>query len=310
MPTIGLLSMDTFTEEPGFPTGTPQNQVVLPTRRSTQLRPPVGLFSGKVALVTGSESGIGRETARELARQGASVMLNGLRPDRLTETLNTFLDAGYAADACVADVTDFTACQQLIRDTIAAFGQLDILVANASISMRAYFNDLDVDVFRAVCDSNIYGTVYPLKAALPHLLATKGCVTFISSISSLNGIPSGSAYCAGKAAVSNLAHTLRLEWHKTGMHVGVIHLGFTANDPEKRVFAADGTPVLMAHRPSRWQMSQQEVARAITRHIHRRRANTVLSGMGKLNAMLSRFFPRLVDKIVLTSMKLRPELYE
>ncbi len=302
--------MDTFTEEPGFPTATPQKQVIQPGRYYTHPPRPTGPFAGKVALITGSESGIGRETARELARQGAFVMLNGLRPDRLAETLSTFIEAGYMAEACIADVTDFTACQQLIDATIAAFGQLDILVANASISMRAYFNDLDIDVFRAVCDSNIYGTVYPLKAALPYLLATKGCVTFISSISSLNGIPSGSAYCAGKAAVSNLAHTLRLEWHKTGMHVGVIHLGFTANDPEKRVFAANGTPVQMAHRPSRWQMSQQEVAQAIARHIQRRRAKTILSGMGKLNATLSRFFPRLVDRIVLISMKLRPELYE
>ncbi len=302
--------MDTSTDNSPFPAVSPQKQLVHPFRKPTQPPPTSGPFVGKVALVTGSESGIGRETARELARQGAYVMLNGLRPDHLAATLLTFTEAGYVAEACVADVTDFAACQQLIHTTIVAFGQLDILVANASISMRAYFNDLDVDVFRAVCDSNIYGTVYPLKAALPHLLESKGCVTFVSSISSLNGIPSGSAYCAGKAAVSNLAHTLRLEWYKTGLHVGVIHLGFTTNDPEKRVFAANGEPVPMAHRPPRWQMSQQEVAQAITRHIHRRRAKTVLTGMGKLNATLSRFFPGLVDKIVLLSMKLRPELYE
>ena len=301
--------MDTSTEKGPFLTAQPQKQVSQPFRQQAQ-RVSGGRFTGKVALITGSESGVGRETARELARQGASVMLNGLRPERLAETLSSFHEAGYVAEACVADVTDFAACQRLVDETIVAFGQLDILVANASISMRAYFNDLDIEVFRAVCDSNIYGTVYPLKAALPHLQVSKGCVTFVSSISSLNGIPSGSAYCAGKAAVSNLAHTLRLEWHKTGMHVGVIHLGFTANDPEKRVFAANGEPVLMAHRPPRWQMSQKEVAQAIARHIYRRRAKTVLTGMGKLNAALSRFFPGLVDRIVLLSMKLRPELYE
>ncbi|WP_229379741.1 SDR family oxidoreductase [Fibrella forsythiae] len=301
--------MDTYIDKPSSTGTLPGNQANGPIRERTWPL-PTGPFGGKVALITGSESGIGRETARELARQGACVMLNGLRPDRLAETLGTFTEAGYVAEACVADVTKVDECQRLIDETILAFGKLDILVANASISMRAYFNDLDVDVFRAVCDSNIYGTVYPLKAALPYLRATKGCVTFVSSISALNGIPSGSAYCAGKAAVSNLAHTLRLEWHKTGMHVGVIHLGFTANDPEKRVFAAHGEPVPLAHRPPRWQMTQQQVAQAITRHIRRRRANTVLTGMGKLNATLSRFFPGLVDWIVLLSMKLRPELYE
>ena len=305
--------MDTFTEQITF---LPNQPVTPPHRQPRRVGAGctqtaiTGIFAGKVALITGSESGIGRETARELARQGAAVMLNGLRPDQLADTLHSFAEAGYVAEAYVADVTNFEACQRLIDATIRAFGRLDIVVANASISMRAYFNDLDVDVFRAVCDSNIYGTVYPLKAALPHLRTTKGCVTFISSISSLNGIPSGSAYCAGKAAMSNLAHTLRLEWHGTGMHIGVIHLGFTANDPDKRVFAANGEPVPLAHRPPRWQMSQQEVAKAITRHIHRRRAKTVLTGMGRLNATLTRFFPALVDRIVLFSMKLRPELYE
>ncbi len=276
----------------------------------TYAPPTAGFFVGKVALITGSESGIGRETARELARQGASVMVNGLRPDRLAATLHEFEAEGLTARTCLADVTDYTACQRLIADTVAAFGRLDILVTNASVSMRAYFNDLDVSVFRAVCDSNIYGTVYPLKAALPHLLASKGCITFISSISSINGIPSGSAYCAGKAAMSNLAHTLRLEWQGTGLHIGVIHLGFTANDPEKRVFSATGQPVPMAHRPPRWQMSQQDVARAIARHIRRRRSRTVLTFMGKLNVTLSRFFPDLVDWLVLLSKRLRPELYE
>ena len=298
--------MDTFTKQTTF---LPSQPVIFPRRQRTQTA-ATGIFAGKVALITGSESGIGRETARELARQGAAVMLNGLRSEQLADTLHSFTEAGYVAEACVADVTNFEACQHLIDATIRAFGRLDILVANASISMRAYFNDLDIDVFRAVCDSNIYGTVYPLKAALPHLCTAKGCVTFISSISSLNGIPSGSAYCAGKAAMSNLAHTLRLEWHGTGMHIGVIHLGFTANDPDKRVFAANGEPVPLAHRPTRWQMSQQEVAKAITRHIHRRRAKTVLTGMGRLNAILTLFFPALVDRIVLFSMKLRPELYE
>ena len=66
----------------------------------------------------------------------------------------------------------------------------------------------------------------------------------------------------------------------------------------------------MAHRPPRWQMSQQAVARAIARHIRHRRRRTVLTGMGKLNATLSRFLPRLVDRIVLLSQQLRPELYE
>ncbi len=127
-------------------------------------------------------------------------------------------------------------CEALVTETISKFGQLDILITNASISMRAYFADTTVETFTRVLDSNVYGSVYPLKAALPHLTRSQGSVTFISSISAFNGMPSGSAYyCAGKAAVVNLAHTLRLELGSTGVHFGVVHIGFTRNDCDKKM---------------------------------------------------------------------------
>ncbi|SHI63693.1 NADP-dependent 3-hydroxy acid dehydrogenase YdfG [Hymenobacter daecheongensis DSM 21074] len=267
-------------------------------------------FAGKVALVTGSESGIGRETARALCRQGAAVVLNGRNAQRLAQTRQEFEAAGFAVTSCVADVTDYAACEELIAAALEAFGQLDILVTNASISQRAYFADMRPEVFRQVLDSNVYGTVYPLKAALPHLTRARGSVTFISSISALNGMPSGSAYCAGKAAVANLAHTLRLELAHTGIHFGVVHIGFTQNDPDKRVLDAAGQPVPIAHRPPRWQKSQAEVAAIILDHIRRRRQRTVISTLGRLIVLIHTYLPRLGDWIVLTTTRRLRHFYE
>ena len=269
-----------------------------------------GPFAGKVAIVTGSESGVGRETARALCAQGAAVVLNGLRPDRLEAVRADLAAAGYAVAACVADVTDYAACERLTATALAAFGRLDILVANASISQRAYFAEMRPDVFRQVLDSNVYGAVFPLKAALPHLLAARGSVTFISSISALNGMPSGAAYCAGKSAVANLAHTLRLELHGSGLHLGVVYLGFTQNDPEKRVLDAAGQPVPIAYRPPRWQKSQAEVAALIVRHIRRRRRRTVLSALGRLIVLVHSVLPRLGDWVVLTTIRRMRRFYE
>ena len=275
--------------------------------------PPVatdGPFAGKVAIVTGSESGIGRETARLLCQQGALVVLNGRTPDRLTQTENDFLAQGYTVVSCLADVTDYNDCERLVATAIDAFGQLDILITNASISMRAYFADMQPDVFRQVLDSNVYGTVFPVKAALTQLIKTRGVVTFISSISALNGMPSGSAYCAGKAAISNLAHTLRLELNGTGIQFGVVHIGFTQNDPDKRVLDALGQPVPIAHRPPRWQKSQADVARIILHHIRRRRQRTVISALGRLIALVHTHLPRIGDWVVLTSIRQMRNFYE
>jgi NAD(P)-dependent dehydrogenase (short-subunit alcohol dehydrogenase family) len=152
--------------------------------------------------------------------------------------------------------------------------------------------------------------VYPLKAALPHLVRARGSVTFISSISALNGMPSGSAYCAGKAALANLAHTLRLELADTGVHFGVVHIGFTQNDADKRVLDAAGQPVPIAHRPPRWQKSQAEVAAIILQHVRRRRRRTVISALGRLILVVHTLLPRLGDWVVRTSQRRLRNFYE
>lgn len=263
-----------------------------------------------MAIVTGSESGIGRETARALCEAGAAVVLNGRQPERLEHTRHTLAAAGHRVAAYVADVTSYADCERLVATALTHFGRLDILITNASISQRAYFADMQPEVFTRVLDSNVYGSVYPLMAALPHLRASRGSVTFISSISALNGMPSGSAYCAGKAAISNLAHTLRLELADTGVHFGVVHIGFTQNDPEKRVLDAAGQPVPIAHRPPRWQKSQAEVAAIIVRHIRKRKRRTVISFLGRIIVLIHNTLPRLGDWVVLRTLKKMRNFYE
>ncbi|MBT2558227.1 SDR family oxidoreductase [Hymenobacter sp. ISL-91] len=308
-PSAPVLVVPAAKEAPAQPTDEPSTTAAAAPGRVRAL-PTAGPLAGKVAIVTGSESGIGRETARALGAAGAAVVLNGLRPERLEATRRQLEAAGATVAVCRADITDYAACEALVATAVQEFGRLDILVANASISQRAYFLDMAPEVFRRVLDSNVYGAVFPLKAALPHLLESQGSVTFISSISALNGMPSGSAYCAGKAALTNLAHTLRLELDGTGVHFGVVHIGFTENDDDKRVLDADGQPVPIAYRKPRWQKTQAEVAAIIVRHIRRRRQRTVISALGWLIAIVHTNFPRLGDWVVLTSMRRLRKFYE
>ncbi len=123
-------------------------------------------------------------------------------------------------------------------------------------------------------------------------------------------MPNGSAYCAGKAAIANLAHTIRLELYQTGIHFGIVHIGFTENDADKRVLDATGNPVPIAYRNPKYQMPRQDVSRAILRHIQKRRRRTILSPTGFLILFVHGLSPRLADAIIRWSMRHWSRFYE
>jgi short-subunit dehydrogenase len=123
-------------------------------------------------------------------------------------------------------------------------------------------------------------------------------------------MPTGSAYSAGKMALTALAQSMRIELDGTGVHIGIVHVGFTQNEDEKRVLTATGELVPVARRPAYLQQTREQVAKAILRSIRKRNFKTILSVMGKLNAFMVRFFPGLVSRIVIYSQKRMKDMYE
>lgn len=265
-------------------------------------------FAGKVALITGSGGGIGKATALELGKAGAAVMLNGRNEDKLRQASSLLQSAGINVAYTVADVQSPEGAKQLIEATVRRFGRLDILVNNASSSMRASFLDMDPEYFRTVLDSNIYGTVYPTRAALPHIEQSSGSIVFISSLAGLYGLPSASAYSAGKMALTALIQSLRAELKHTGIHLGIVYVGFTQNDDTKRVLNAKGEPVPVAHRPGGLQQTQEQVAQHIFRLILRRKHKVILSAMGKVMHLLVKVAPKIVDKVLERSTRKMSEM--
>lgn len=255
-------------------------------------------LEGKVAIITGSGGGIGKATALLLGQAGASVMLNGRNESKLKQAARELEVAGIKVDFCVADVQSHEGAQMLVDCTVQTFGKLDILVNNASSSMRAEFSEMDPVYFRAVLDSNIYGTVYPTRAAFPYIAQTKGSIVFISSLAGLYGLPSASAYSAGKMALTALIQSLRAELKHTGVHLGIVYVGFTKNDDTKRVLNAKGEPVPVAHRPGGLQQTQEQVAQNIFQLIIKRKHKTILSFMGKVMHILVKIAPTLVDIVL------------
>ena len=162
-------------------------------------------FSGKVALVTGSSSGIGEAIARSLHSLGASVVINSSSSvdagKKIAESL------GENAIYVQADISDKDACLRLIDDTLKHFGKLDILINNAGWTELVPHHDLDAltdEVFQKTFDVNVWGTWSLTKAAMPHLKkSSDGNVVTITSIAGVRPVGSSIAYAMSKAALNH-----------------------------------------------------------------------------------------------------------
>jgi len=263
----------------------------------------VSYFKNKTAIVTGSGMGIGKAIALELCRAGANVVLNGRNGERLEKTYQGLLQRGYPVVAVQGDVTKISDCNAIIQKAIDTFGNIDILITNAGISMRERFENLQPEVFSQIIESNINGSAFPALAALPHLKKTKGSIVFISSAAGMIGLPTASAYSAGKMALTAIAQSLKIEMASSDVHIGIVHVGFTQNDSEKRVLNASGELVPVASRPAYLQQTQEQVALAVLATIRKRKFKKILTVVGKLNAFAVRFFPNVVIRIITSSQK-------
>lgn len=256
-------------------------------------------FKNKVVLVTGSNLGIGKATARLLASMGAKVVLNGRTVDRLENTRSELAAAGAEVMAVAADVTSYTDCVSMIDKIMEHFQQIDVVINNAGVSMRGDFETVDPSVFKTVMEVNYLGAVNVSHAALPALKKSKGRIMFVSSVAGIRGLQSISAYCPAKMALTALAESLKIELHSTGIKVGITYVGYTQNDPLKRTIAADGRLIPIEARSEKNAQTTDQVAKAIVRNIEKGRFKRVLTKLGKLNALANKLIPRLVDRILI-----------
>ena len=259
-------------------------------------------FQGKVAVITGSSRGIGKAIAIELAKKGASVVLNGRNEERLKETEEIVRRIHPNVISICCDVSDPIASENLIKAAIQQFGRLDVLVNNVGVSMRGTVAELNPDVFKKVFESNVYGTINPTIPAIPHLRKTKGSIVFISSLAGIRGLPGLSAYCSSKMALRAIAESIRIEEKKYKVHVGLIQVGITEIEHNKETIAADGSLKVLKKRDLSRVQSTEQVAIATLKNIRKRTFITTLTGIGKLNKFMQARFPMTVEKIILKNL--------
>lgn len=186
----------------------------------------------QVALVTGASSGIGAAVARALVQRGARVALAARRVDRLQE-LSEELARDWQSEvlALACDVRSPDDVQAAVRQTLDRWGQLDILVANAGFGYRAPLIDGDIDRWKDMIDTNVYGLLLTLKYGVsPMLERGRGHVVVTSSVSGRVSTPGGSAYCGSKFAATAIADALRQEIGPKGVRVTTIEPGVVISE--------------------------------------------------------------------------------
>jgi short-subunit dehydrogenase len=255
-------------------------------------------FTDKVVVVTGSTMGIGKALASELCKRGANVLINGRNQERLNKTLEEFRSCGYKVASYQGDVTLYNNCVSMIKTVISCFGKLDILITNAGVAGYSSFESFDPAEYKKAIDSNIYGSLFPAKTALPLLKASGGSLVFISSLAGMMGMPYYSAYSMGKMSLTALVQSLQTELKNSGVHIGIVYVGFVKNEEQKRFISADGTLVPVPQRRPWLQQPREKVAFSVLRLIKHRRKKVVLSAFGKLTALVIKFIPALAKLIV------------
>lgn len=184
-------------------------------------------LTGKVAIVTGGNAGIGEAIAKAFAREGASVVITGRRQGELDRVVNDIVKEQGKACAVAGSVTNESHVQEAVRQTVRQFGRLDILVNNAGVGdFGKRLHETDDATWAQVLDVNLTGVFRMTRASLPQMLKQgTGAIVNISSIASLVGLPTLSAYAASKGALDAMTRALAVDYAKDGIRCNVVNPG-------------------------------------------------------------------------------------
>ena len=252
----------------------------------------------KVVVITGGSSGIGKALAEVFGMHGSKVLITGRDNIALQDTVEELRSKGVTIAAFQADVSKPDDNARMAAEAVRLYGRIDILINNAGISMRALFEDVDMEVIRRVMDINFYGVLYATKSCLPEIIKNKGSVIGISSIAGYRGLPARTGYSASKFALNGFLEVLRTELLKKDVHVLTASPGFTASNIRKKSLTKDGSVQGESPRAEEKMMTAEECARRIYNATLKRKKILNLTSQGKLTIFLNKWFPVWMDKIV------------
>jgi NAD(P)-dependent dehydrogenase (short-subunit alcohol dehydrogenase family) len=195
----------------------------------------VGSLEGKVALITGGAGAIGFATARRFARDGATVVIADLDPQRLDEAIAATESTGTAIDAIAIDVTSEVDVEAKVAQVVARHGRIDILFTSAGVLISGSVTDTSLADWQRTLAVNLTGSFLCARAVLPSMVAAGGgSIVLMSSVSGIGAEPATAAYCASKGGIVMLGRQMAVDYGRLGIRVNVICPGWIDtpfNDP-------------------------------------------------------------------------------
>ena len=210
-------------------------------------------MDGRVALVTGASSGLGRHFAGVLARAGARVALGARRTNKIQEAADEIVAAGGTAIAVALDVTDEASIGAALEATAAEWGSVDTLVNNAGVADGQRALDVDGEIWDRIMDTNLKGAWSMARAFAARLVegGTPGTVVNIASIVGHRVIGGFMTYAVSKAGIVHMTRALAMEWARHGIRVNALSPGYIETDLNREFLQSDAGARLRSHVPQR-----------------------------------------------------------
>ena len=232
--------------------------------------------------------------AWQLARAGAQLTLTARRVERLEELARKIEETGAPRPLVVAcDVTRDGDVERGVAETTRHWGRLDIVFANAGFGVVGAFRDLSVNDYRRQFETNVFGVLRTISAALPEIEKTRGNVVIIGSVAGWSSTPNSSPYAMSKFAMRALADAITPEFAARGVTVTLISPGFVASDIRR----TDNQGAFQPEAPEpvpQWLVVPTDTAvRKILRAVARGRSEAIITGHGKAIVVIERFLPWL-----------------
>jgi short-subunit dehydrogenase len=251
-------------------------------------------LAGLRILITGASQGIGRSLAEAAARRGARVLAAARSDELLQELAAKVRGAGGTIETVHADITQHEDRRHVVAAALGSFGGLDVLINNAGIGATGHFAEVSPQRLRSIMEVNFFALAETTRICLPLLrLGHTPAIVNISSIAGKRGIPARSEYSASKFAVQGFSQALRAELAPDGIAVLLVCPGLTQTNFSKNMLEQKAA-MPMDHLRG---MTSEAVACATLRALERGKNEVCLSRGGRLLVFVSRFFPRLADRI-------------